>query len=351
MSVHQLKDGRWIVQMEKRTIPEDPERTREYFGRGAAAERAARERNDELTYRRLRRRQERKNAYGPTVAALAQEYFNALQLTAAPSTIESLRYKLKMNLLPAFGLLYANAVKPADVDQFVRNRRQYVSNTTINNELTYLIRIFNWAFDQGLIKINPIARYKKPPRDDRITSPATLQETQAILDHAADHLRRAILVAYYTGLRPGRAELLGLTWDDVDFNEQTILIRSAHKGGRPWRRVPLHPAFLKLLKRWQKKDGDVPYIIHFNQKPIKSIKTAFKHAKDKAKITRRLRPYDLRHSAISAMLKDGADLKSVSEIAGHSRPSTTTNVYQHVDETMHRAAIEKIPALKTKKGW
>jgi len=65
---------------------------------------------------------------------------------------------------------------------------------------------------------------------------------------------------------------------------------------------------------------------------------------------RRLRPYDLRHSAISAMFKDGADLKSVSEIAGHSRPSTTTNVYQHVDETMHRAAIEKIPP-ENEKGW
>jgi len=50
------------------------------------------------------------------------------------------------------------------------------------------------------------------------------------------------------------------------------------------------------------------------------------------------------------MLKDGADLKSVSEIAGHSRPGTTTNVYQHVDETMHRAAIEKIPPLKIKKA-
>jgi integrase len=40
-----------------------------------------------------------------------------------------------------------------------------------------------------------------------------------------------------------------------------------------------------------------------------------------------------------------ADLKSVSEILGHSRPDTTTRIYQHTDRAMHEAAISRLPAM------
>ncbi len=50
MSVHKLKDGRWIVKYEKGTIKREPNRTREYFGRGVGAEKLARLRNKELGF-------------------------------------------------------------------------------------------------------------------------------------------------------------------------------------------------------------------------------------------------------------------------------------------------------------
>ena len=58
-----------------------------------------------------------------------------------------------------------------------------------------------------------------------------------------------------------------------------------------------------------------------------------------------MRLYDLRHAGITLALEDGADLKAVSEIAGHSRPDTTMRSYQHVTKDQHRDAVAKIPCI------
>jgi len=345
MSVHQLTDGRWIVAYRK-----NGKQTREYFGRGAAAEKQARKRNDQLAYDRLQRKRLKEPA-GPTVVDLAQAYFDALRLTAAPSTIASLDYKLSAHLLPALGAIPAPALTHQDVNEYVRRRLRDVSKTTVNDDITYLKRILTWGVEQGLIKTNPVERYRKPARDNEIIQPATQAEVQAILDHAAAHLRRALLLSLFLGIRPGEVELSGLTWNDVDFRQQTIMIRSAKKGGLRFRKVPVHTRLMVLLKRWHKLDGDDGYIIRYHGKPVKRLKTAFGAAKKRAGITRRLRLYDFRHGAITAMLAAGADLKAVSEIAGHTDPSTTVRVYQHTNAKMHRASIDTIPAPVIRKNW
>ena len=51
MSVHQLKDGRWIVHFPKGTLKDKPNKTREYFGRGLDAEKKARDFNEKLNLR------------------------------------------------------------------------------------------------------------------------------------------------------------------------------------------------------------------------------------------------------------------------------------------------------------
>lgn len=117
--------------------------------------------------------------------------------------------------------------------------------------------------------------------------------------------------------------------------------------------VPLHKDFLKLLRAWHKLDRadkkKPETIVSYRGRQIASIKTAWKNAKDLAGITRKLRPYDLRHAFATRALKSGADVKSTSELLGHSRPDTTMRIYQHTDIEMHRKVIAKIPALKVPK--
>ena len=229
------------------------------------------------------------------------------------------------------------------LDKYVAKRAQAAKMTTVHRELSDLQACLNWAVKRRLLPHNPVAGYEKPKRDDAIIRPPTTEEIKAILSHAPDHLKRALTISYYVGLRPGRSELFGLTWESVDLNTGHIHVESAKKGGIRHRSVPLHPAFLKSLKRWHKDDGGRGHLIHFNGKPIKSLKTTWTNTKAKAGITRRMRLYEWRHAFATAMLAAGGDLKSTSELLGHTRPDTTVRVYQHTDAVMHRNNINRLP--------
>jgi len=50
-------------------------------------------------------------------------------------------------------------------------------------------------------------------------------------------------------------------------------------------------------------------------------------------------------AAATGMLKEGADLKSVSQLLGHTRTDTTTRHYQHTDTAMHREAVNRLPEI------
>jgi integrase len=151
-----------------------------------------------------------------------------------------------------------------------------------------------------------------------------------------------MLISWFTGLRPGKEELLTLRWSACDFIAGTIDITSAQKNGLPSRMVPLHATILELLKRWYKEDQGIEhgYIIHYNGQPVDSLKTAWKNAKERAMIQRRLRMYDLRHSFTTTLLGKGADIKAVSQILGHSSLDMTLAVYYHVDSKTKRNAID-----------
>ena len=84
--------------------------------------------------------------------------------------------------------------------------------------------------------------------------------------------------------------------------------------------------------------------MHYHGRPITKIQTSWEGALARAGITRRIRPYDLRHNFITQALEEGADVKALSEIVG-SAPETIMRHYQHVTRKLHRKTIAKIPPL------
>ena len=184
--------------------------------------------------------------------------------------------------------------------------------------------------------------YDMPKRDDKRILPPTEEEFRAILQHAAPHCQRLILISYYTGLRPGLSEAFSMRWEHVDISAGTITVISAKKGGLPARIVPIHPDLMAHLKKWQKEDGDYKgYVIHYHYRKITtSMKKAWNSAVKRAGITKPIRPYSLRHKAISDMLSAGADVGTVAEIVGHSNPMMTMKIYQQTNTAMKVRAIE-----------
>jgi integrase len=360
VAVVQLPDGRWSVQGRPGYWPDEPKRRKEYFGRGERARLAALNRDEELRQRKYKR--PHVNASSILFDALAEKYYEHGATYMRAATIAGLSYRIDV-LNDHFGGVPAGDITPALTDKFVTKRLQKVTRTTVASDLTYLKRILNWGVERRLIGINPIEKYRKPSRDDAVIRPPSPDEIHAILTHAPEHIRRALILAYYTGTRPGAVELFRLRYSDIDWNRLTITITSAAKGGPRSGIIPLHPDLSALIHLWETADKalyeerkDNPkyktpavrpdLIIHWRWQRVRRIKTGFDAAKKAAGITRRLRPYDFRHAPITAMNLSGmVDPKTASTFSRHSRPDTMARVYTHSDLDALRRAVATIPSL------
>jgi integrase len=341
MSVHQLKDGRWMVRHAPGKDPERPTTNKKYFGRGDEARRAATD-FDALLHGEGRHR---KNApSSPLFYDLVVEYLQAKRLTMTPVNWRLTSDKMTTIILPVFVQTMAHEITPAAIDHYAQARvtKDGVKRTTVHREISDIRAVLRWAVKRRLIAGNPMDGYEMPKRDDARLSPPTEAEFRAILAKAAPHLQRAMLITYHTGLRPGREELLCLRWESVDFINRTLMVVSAQKGGLPRRMVPLNEEIFDHLQKWFEEDdhNGAGYIVHYHGAQINRLKTAWEAAKKRATVLRRIRLYDLRHAFATRLLGRGANLKAVSEILGHASPDMTMRVYQHVDDDLRRQAVD-----------
>lgn len=340
MSVHQLPDGRWICKFPLGTLPEYPKRTKEYFGRGPEGERKANVRNAELGIGVAA-----KKVSTPIFDDIATAYLQARGPSMTPSSLKSVMQQVKGTILPFFSGVQAHEITHDKLDAFVAHyRTRRVKNCTINGCLTFVFAIMHYAHERELVVSNPAQGYRKLKNDGERIRPPNRPEFDAIIAVAPKHLQRAMWLVFYCAIRPGPVELYGLTWNDVDFFNRTLSIKSASKGGMPTRDIPISDKLMILLKQWREEDRGkrLPYIIQWGGKRVGEMIMGWKMALKRAGITRRLRLYDLRHMSATAMLSAGADLKAVSQILGHSSPVTTIQVYQHVINSQRVEAVSKL---------
>jgi integrase len=211
-----------------------------------------------------------------------------------------------------------------------------------------------------MLAVNPLEGYEKTSRDDQVIDPPSPEEVTRIWEHAAAHLKRIIALQWFLGLRAGN-EVLSLKWDAVDFAAGSIIIESAKKHGLRSRRLALHPVLLSWMREWWEVDKNATpgvadatnrvaglgrrHIVTFRGQRIRNPYNAWRDAKRKAGITRRIRLYDLRHAFATGLIMDGEDPRTVSKLMGHTDVSTTLRVYTHVTRAAQVRAIDRIKPI------
>jgi integrase len=361
MSVHQLPDGRWFVRFPKGKIAEKPTATREYFGRGDDARNRAHVRNIDLGLGEL------KKGSGKSFSEIAEYYLRSKNGKIEDKSVETAHMHIVSHLEPFFGNTDVTSIDDNLLDQYVSHRshqawragggrgelKKGVSRSTIKRELGTMQAVLNFAAKRREIVFNPAIHYDMPKEDDAVISPATGAEISAILAVSPPHLQRFLIIAYYTAVRPGYTELLTMKWGQVDFAGRIVNVVSARKGGLEARRISMHPDLERYLNTWYEEDtsqAKMPeHIIHYHGQHIKKVDNAWKIAKKKAKVLRRLRLYDIRHASITGMLEAGGDLKAVSMAAGHKNPAMTMRKYQHVSTRLQEVAVAGLVTLVTVK--
>ena len=171
----------------------------------------------------------------------------------------------------------------------------------------------------------------------------------------------AFALCLLAGLREG--ECLGLSWEQVDFDNGSITIsqqlqREKKKGGQYYiadstksgkpRIIEPPPIAFQYLRAERKRQfenrlrngafWDNPFNLVFNEESGRYINTLtfYKHFK---KIAASIgcpdaRPHDLRHTCATVAISSGADIKSVQSLLGHATASFTLNVYTHTSDKM-----------------
>ncbi len=156
-----------------------------------------------------------------------------------------------------------------------------------------------------------------------------------------DHLRPLVMVALNTGLR--RGELLGLTWDSVNFPAKILTVTAATAKSGHTRRMPLNREALEVLKAWRARQGkDAGQFVFPGREGerMTHISTSWASLVKGANL-KNFRLHDCRHHFASKLVQAGVDLYTVKELLGHSEIAMTER-YSHLAPDNLRKAVEAI---------
>ena len=206
-------------------------------------------------------------------------------------------------------------------------------------------RVFTaWAQRTGRIETDPGALLASPKPHKTLPGVLGQADTRAVLDAAAVAaddgspvgLRDLAIMEllYATGIRVG--ELCALDVDEVDSSRRVVRVFGK---GRKERSVPYGVPAAAALETWMRtaraqliQPGSGPALFlgarggRIDQRTVRRVV----HARIDAVDAPDLSPHGLRHTAATHLLEGGADLRSVQEMLGHARISTT-QIYTHVD--------------------
>lgn len=246
-----------------------------------------------------------------------------------------------------------------------------ISGTTVRSYHTLIGNILNDAVRWQYIPYNPAHRLEPPKKSSQQINYLDDIQTRrfiVLLRTAPDHWRRVILLLLLTGMR--RGELLGLEWQDVDWENKTLTIQRSSlylpergvytdttKNASSRRCIHISSEAISVLqeqREWQiqEKLADIDWG-HCNRiavdpkgNPMHPDRLTewfkkFIRKTDLPPIT----IHSLRHTYATLLIAQGVPLTAVAEQLGHADAATTATIYAHAIKTTQIAAAEKIGNL------
>lgn len=229
----------------------------------------------------------------------------------------------------------------SDIYEFLKKKRENnISEKSISHALIVIRNFYKYLEIEDLIKENPalsIELAKLPKRLPNVLSKKEITEVLNIeLNDKYDYRNKAMIeLMYSSGLRI--SELINLKVNDLNINMATI--RVFGKGSKE-RIIPIGNYALEYLKVYLdsyrklflKKEND--YLFLNNRGNLMTRQAFFKIIKEIEKnmaTNKEFSPHTIRHSFASHLLENGADLRSIQELLGHSNISTT-QIYTHISD-------------------
>ncbi|HND20551.1 MAG TPA: tyrosine recombinase XerC [Acidobacteriota bacterium] len=218
--------------------------------------------------------------------------------------------------------------------------------TSIARKLATLRTFFKYLCREGILEMNPARLVSSPRLEKKLPNYLTVEEVIRFieipdLETVLGKRDRAILeMLYGTGVRV--SELVNLNLQDIDFTQMTVRVRGK---GRKERIVPFGEYAKKAVELYlgvrgelmmnAPEDKRVPNAVFYNYQGTRITTRSVgrmidKYIKECADL-HHISPHSLRHSFATHLLNAGADLRSIQELLGHARLSTTQQ-YTHISQ-------------------
>ena len=291
-------------------------------------------------------------------------------------TKEGYEAVVKNHIIPCLGSIRMKDLQLLTVQRFVNRLSEKGMNPkTVKNVHGILHRGLQMAVRIGYLKKNPSDGIILPRIEQEEVHPLDKPELSKLLKSIQGHEHEVLInTAIFTGMRSG--ELLGLTWDCVDFDRGVIYVKKqllqsrkkedGFRFGTPkngkGRVIMPAPFLMKMLKRHKTvqasrklalgpawNDGDFPNLVfthpdgsHLSQASVWKI--LYKMLKN-ADLPH-YRFHDLRHTYVVTSIHAGDDPKAVSTNAGHYSVAFTLDRYGHFMDSMRKESSERMEQFR-----
>ena len=223
--------------------------------------------------------------------------------------------------------------------QYLRDENK--KESTISRSLASIRSFYQYLIRVKKVKKDPTLTIESPKINKRVPNILTSKEVELLLDQPKDvdlkgtRDKAMLEFAYATGMRV--TEMISLNMDDVMLDEGYVVCKGRSKS----RNIPLGTMSLKALKEYV--EDARPYLIKdeneealfVNVNGTRLTRQGFwkivKYYKEQAHIDKDITPHVLRHSFATHLLQNGADLKAIQTMLGHSDISSTQVYMQFQD--------------------
>lgn len=302
--------------------------------------------------------------------AYCREWLENFQESGASiNTIKAYERFLNLHLIPALGSVRLHNLRPIMLQNFLNDCAKTYAPATIELYYHVIRKVFDDAiYEYEYLEKSPARNLKRPLAMKEITSKKKIfspDDMQKIFHQfPQDHpLHVVIQLGYRMGMRLG--ECLGLTWDNVSFEDETILVNQnlydhdtepqilARTKGRKSRILIMDEKMIAILKhqeKWQKRNQlsigrayqkSRCVCTDYNGTPLTSKNIRwFNLWCQKNKLAGSF--HTLRHTHATMLMEAGFDLDFVSKRLGHSSLVTTSTTYSHMTDKRQKAAKEKL---------
>ena len=295
-----------------------------------------------------------------TVGELIDEWLQAVRLKVKPSTYACYSMKVSKHILPIFGGLLYEKLTVSSIHEFIQTKindglsAKYVGDIIVvfKSMARYITKVHGYA--------NPLENVIMPKKEEPKKRLLSKEEQGRLCRYVLrnpDSTNIASMLSYYAGLRIG--EVCGLKWCDVDLgkgvlrvertvqrvyeNESTRVLIGSPKSKSSVRTIPLPTFLIEVLRQY--KDNDAVFVLSGSEKPVepRTLQNRFKSLLKKVNLPS-VNFHSLRHMFASNCIELGFDVKTLSEILGHSTVEITLNRYVHSSMERKTACMNLLKA-------